>query len=72
MGNAVTNPARTFEKKVLGVKDREKSKVVRSGVDNHHFTAATMQHQTTGGHAAGSTAVGVDGGQVSVKSTFNV
>ena len=66
MGNAVTNPARTFEKKVLGVEDRAKSKVVRSGVDNHHFTAATIQH------GAGSTAVGVGGGQVSVKSTFNV
>lgn len=60
MGNAVTQPARTFEKKVLGVEDRSKSKVVR-GINNVHFTAATV----------GATSVGIGGGQVSVRTTLN-
>ena len=68
MGNAITNPARTFEKKVLGVEDRAKSKVVKSGADNYHFPAATIHHDATGG----STSLGVGGGQVSVKANLNV
>lgn len=72
MGNAVTQPARTFEKKVLGVEDRNKSKVVKSGANNIHFSALDFQnhHPGHGGHV-GTTSVGMGGGQVSVKAKWH-
>ena len=66
MGNAITQPVRTIEKKVFGVEDRNKSKVVSSGLNSHHVQVATIQN----GHL-GTTAVGMGGGQVSFQTTWN-
>ena len=67
MGNAVTQPARTFEKKILGVEDRSKSKVVGNGVNSYHFPAASCQvHNPANGGHIGSASVGIGGGQVSI------
>jgi len=67
MGNAITQPARTFEKKVLGVEDRAKSKVVKSGINDVHFTAATFQNGNNG-----TTSIGLGGNQVSLSTNLNM
>ncbi len=67
MGNAITQPARTIEKKVFGVEDRNKSKVVKSGANDVHFTAAKFQNGNSG-----TTSVGIGGNQVSVSANWYV
>ena len=65
MGNAITQPARTIEKKVFGVEDRNKSMVVSSGVNNIHLNAAQFNVPH------GTSSVGVGGGQVSFSTQWH-